>query len=369
MQTNSQTLLESAYNVVLICVEVKGGEPAKCDPGMDKYLHLSQVSLGEVKKGNDPILIYVNVNGQKLVLGTLSPEKCTHISLDLVFEKEFELSHNWKNGIVYFCGYKTMMMEQEEEYPSDGFPSKVFVLLRISVCNCCMRVCIFCFLDSGFLLIVTYDFMDSESDSDQELPLKAKQNGMPEVKDKQSKPSADNSKAKLESLVSKPKAKITEPNKADKLKDEDDEDDDDDEDEDDDESEEDESDDDEDMVEAGDDSDDEDGVESSEEDEATPKKVETGKKRVAEAESKTPGKKAKLATPTNQKTGADGKKGGQTATPRPSKQAGKTPASSDKAKPQTPKSGGSVSCKSCSKTFNSENALQAHTKAKHSAGK
>ncbi|XP_058108545.1 histone deacetylase HDT1-like isoform X5 [Magnolia sinica] len=330
MQTNSQTLLESAYNVVLICVEVKGGEPAKCDPGMDKYLHLSQVSLGEVKKGNDPILIYVNVNGQKLVLGTLSPEKCTHISLDLVFEKEFELSHNWKNGIVYFCGYKTMMMEQEEEYPSD----------------------------------------DSESDSDQELPLKAKQNGMPEVKDKQSKPSADNSKAKLESLVSKPKAKITEPNKADKLKDEDDEDDDDDEDEDDDESEEDESDDDEDMVEAGDDSDDEDGVESSEEDEATPKKVETGKKRVAEAESKTPGKKAKLATPTNQKTaGADGKKGGQTATPRPSKQAGKTPASSDKAKPQTPKSGGSVSCKSCSKTFNSENALQAHTKAKHSAGK
>jgi hypothetical protein len=47
----------------------------------------------------------------------------------------------------------------------------------------------------------------------------------------------------------------------------------------------------------------------------------------------------------------DGKKGGHVATPHPAKQAPKTPAANnDKAKqPQTPKSGGSVSCKSCSK--------------------
>lgn len=47
--------------------------------------------------------------------------------------------------------------------------------------------------------------------------------------------------------------------------------------------------------------------------------------------------------------GGDDKKGGHTATPHPAKYAGKTPASSDKSKQQTPKSAGSVSCKSCSK--------------------
>ena len=47
----------------------------------------------------------------------------------------------------------------------------------------------------------------------------------------------------------------------------------------------------------------------------------------------------------------DGKKGGHTATPHPSKKAGKTPANSgEQSKPQTPKSaGGSFPCKSCSK--------------------
>lgn len=47
--------------------------------------------------------------------------------------------------------------------------------------------------------------------------------------------------------------------------------------------------------------------------------------------------------------GGDGKKGGHTATPHPAKQSGKTPASGDKSKQQTPKSAGSVACKSCSK--------------------
>jgi hypothetical protein len=51
------------------------------------------------------------------------------------------------------------------------------------------------------------------------------------------------------------------------------------------------------------------------------------------------------------------------ATPHPAKKAGKTPVTSEK----SPKSGGSVACKSCPKTFNSESALQAHSNAKHKA--
>ncbi|KAG9459113.1 hypothetical protein H6P81_003621 [Aristolochia fimbriata] len=125
-----------------------------------------------------------------------------------------------------------------------------------------------------------------------------------------------------------------------------------------------------DMVEAGEsDEDDDDDEDDSSEDEkeATPKKVETGKKRANESAVKTPGpdKKAKLAT----QSGGDGKKGGHTATPHPNKAGAKTPANGGDKSKQTPKSGGQVACKSCSKTFNSDAALQSHTKAKHSAGK
>lgn len=66
----------------------------------------------------------MKVGDQKIVIGILSSEKCTHMSLDLVFEKEFELSHNWKHGSVYFCGYFTTAFE--EEYPFDCSLSSVY---------------------------------------------------------------------------------------------------------------------------------------------------------------------------------------------------------------------------------------------------
>lgn len=125
------------------------------------------------------------------------------------------------------------------------------------------------------------------------------------------------------------------------------------------------------MMDASDDSDSEDEDDTDEEDDEeeeeqeTPKKAELGKKkRPTESVSKTPvpAKKAKLDTP--QKT--DGKKGGgHIATPHPAKQAGKTPNTSGQSKEKTPKSDSKVSCKSCSKTFNSETGLDSHTKAKH----
>ncbi|KAK6163808.1 hypothetical protein DH2020_000672 [Rehmannia glutinosa] len=166
-----------------------------------------------------------------------------------------------------------------------------------------------------------------ESDSKEDIPLTIANNGKPEPK------------------ANKQKVKIVEPNKDEDEESSDEdlmsEDDDDDEDE--------------------DDSDD-DSVES---DEETPKKAEPSKKRPAESATKTPvqDKKAK-ATP--QKT--DGKKvSGHVSTPHPAKQAGKTPAT--KPNQQTPKSGGSHSCKSCNRNFGSEQALESHSKAKHVGGK
>lgn len=77
---------------------------------------LTQATLGEGKKdnkANESATIYVKFDDKKLVIGTLSADKCPQISYDLVFEKGFELSHSWKNGSVFFVGYKVA---------SEGYP-------------------------------------------------------------------------------------------------------------------------------------------------------------------------------------------------------------------------------------------------------
>ena len=80
-----------------------------------------QATLGEGKKenrANESAIIYVNFDDKKLVIGTLSADKCPQISYDLVFEKGFELSHTWKNGSVFFAGYKVA---------SEGYPSSFHI--------------------------------------------------------------------------------------------------------------------------------------------------------------------------------------------------------------------------------------------------
>ncbi|KAH6797609.1 histone deacetylase 3 [Perilla frutescens var. hirtella] len=89
-------------------VEVKNGESLKVSPGDGRVLHLSQASLGELKdkKGKENVNLFVNVDGKKLVLGTLITNKLPQQQFDLLFDWDFELSHNWKSGSVYFYGYK-----------------------------------------------------------------------------------------------------------------------------------------------------------------------------------------------------------------------------------------------------------------------
>ncbi|PPD91938.1 hypothetical protein GOBAR_DD11128 [Gossypium barbadense] len=96
-------------------IEVKAGQPIKTDPGASHVIHLSQATLGESKNKAESVPLYVNVNGKKLVLGTLSHQNCPQLCFDLVFEQGFELSHNWKNGSVYFFGYKAFV-------PEEGYP-------------------------------------------------------------------------------------------------------------------------------------------------------------------------------------------------------------------------------------------------------
>ena len=75
-----------------------------------------QAALGESKK-SDSALMYVKVDDQKLAIGTLSIDKYPQIQFDLVFDKEFELSHTSKTTSVFFSGYKVEQPMEEDEYP------------------------------------------------------------------------------------------------------------------------------------------------------------------------------------------------------------------------------------------------------------
>ncbi|KAK5787377.1 hypothetical protein PVK06_042031 [Gossypium arboreum] len=93
--------------------EVKSGQSFEVELEDDgsRILHISQAALGEVtsdnkkEKGNGTACIYLKFNNEKFVIGTLSHDKFPQMPLDLALHSEFELSHTWKNGSVYFTGY------------------------------------------------------------------------------------------------------------------------------------------------------------------------------------------------------------------------------------------------------------------------
>lgn len=311
-------------------VEVKPGQTVKCEPGDERYLHLSQASLGEIKKdkGTENVPVFVKFNDQKLVLGTLSAENCAQIPFDIVFEKEFELSHGSNNTSVFFVGYKSNHESYVSEDDLYGLDDEAYLNDSKEIVEASLK-------QNNPLKPVKV----AASGKDDSVSVKTKpQTGKP---DKFEKPKLDGIHNKVED------------------------------DEDEDDSDEESDDDIEEPIKGltySDSDEDEDDDDSSEDEEAN-FKAENGKKRSADGTLKTPtGKKTKVTTGGNLKTGGDAKKGSQTTTPQSTKQAGKSSVG-DKAKQQNVKSPGSVVCKSCSKSFNSENALQSHTKAKHSGAK
>lgn len=72
-----------------------------------------QACLVDIKKDNEKDNVYLNVSTgkQKICIGMLSADKFPQIVFDLVFDKDFEISHTSKTGSVHLCGYKTNMSE------------------------------------------------------------------------------------------------------------------------------------------------------------------------------------------------------------------------------------------------------------------
>ncbi|CAI9105544.1 OLC1v1004483C1 [Oldenlandia corymbosa var. corymbosa] len=104
-------------------VELKPGEPLKVKPDAFKIIHISQASVGEVKneKSAKKILLRLKIDNKDFVIGTLSFPDRAQVLFDLVLHKEFELSHDWKEGSVYLLGYVAQEGEDDDELGSEEF--------------------------------------------------------------------------------------------------------------------------------------------------------------------------------------------------------------------------------------------------------
>ncbi|XP_063935942.1 histone deacetylase HDT1 isoform X2 [Daucus carota subsp. sativus] len=349
--------------------EVKAGESFKVKIDENKALHLSQACIGDVEKDIPvSICLYVKVDEKKLALGTLNSKKLFQQSFDLVFDKTFEISHNWKNGSIFFLGYTADNEKSDRASDVDDSDAESDEDIPVIAANDKQK-------DKEKAKIVeprkaassdtTDDSSEDDETSSEDDPKvsvkkdsaagKQKANIVEPTKDVSSDDTDDSSdddetsseddtkvSAEKVSAAGKQKAKIVDPkNDADS------------------------GDDDamsEDYSEEADESDED---SDSDEDEETPVQVKSSKKRaLTPAKKALPEKKAKLITPPK----TDGKKSSvHVATPYPSKQTGKTPA--NKLNQQTPKTDGSHTCNSCKRTFKSEVALESHNKAKHTGGK
>ncbi|KQK11124.1 histone deacetylase HDT2 isoform X2 [Brachypodium distachyon] len=291
-------------------VEVKPGQTVSCDGGHDHIIHVSQAALVETKKGSGNVVVSTKIDDQKVIIGTLSAENHPQILCDLNFQKKFELSHNSETASVFVCGYQSFMPDEFD--PDSSEDEDEVEAVNNQVIN-----------NVGGIHEVTAPAKDGKKGTDG--------NG-----------SDDDSDDDLLDLLSSGDDEMTDDDSSSE--------------EDDTTSEEDDTSSEEDDISSEESS-------SDEEDEETLKEPEISKKRVAATALKAPAsdKKAKIATPSGQKT--DDKKATHVTTPHPAKQA-KTPANSKPKK--SPKStGGTVACKSCSKTFGSDAALKSHEKAKH----
>ncbi|KAL0740966.1 hypothetical protein Bca4012_082479 [Brassica carinata] len=119
-------------------IEIKPGKPIKVEQEDGYIIHVSQITIGEFKKvGDKTVQVYVKVGGddkQKLLIGNLS-QKVPQVSLDLIFEQDFEISHECKSSSVYLLGYKAVdtlddelnsdFDSEDEDIPMDMFQSEL----------------------------------------------------------------------------------------------------------------------------------------------------------------------------------------------------------------------------------------------------
>ncbi|TVU36109.1 hypothetical protein EJB05_18025, partial [Eragrostis curvula] len=94
-------------------VVVKPGETLKCDPG-ELYCAVTQIAL-EGGRGNENVEVFVKVNGNILLMATLSAFRHPQYATELVFEKEFEILHTSKMRNISVIGYRFSNDDENKE--------------------------------------------------------------------------------------------------------------------------------------------------------------------------------------------------------------------------------------------------------------
>ncbi|KAJ0260160.1 Histone deacetylase HDT4 [Hirschfeldia incana] len=119
-------------------IEIKPGKPTKVEQEDGYMIHVTQIAIGEFNKvGDKTVQVFVKVGGddkQKILIGNLS-QKVPQVSLDLLFEQDFEISHECKSTSVYLIGYKSPdpmdgelnsdFDSEDEDIPMDMFKSEL----------------------------------------------------------------------------------------------------------------------------------------------------------------------------------------------------------------------------------------------------
>ncbi|VVA95660.1 unnamed protein product [Arabis nemorensis] len=103
------------FSLRIATVEVKSGASLRVDPVEGKSVHISQATLGKSDTNeNVSVQLYMKAGDHKIGIGTLPNGKIPQLSMQILLDKGFELSHSWKNGSVHFSGY---VIGPTEPYP------------------------------------------------------------------------------------------------------------------------------------------------------------------------------------------------------------------------------------------------------------
>ncbi|CAH1447419.1 unnamed protein product [Lactuca virosa] len=130
-------------------IEVFNDTPLDYKVRTGRGLRISKAALVEKNKGTEEYFsVFITFNGRKVVVGNLHPQLMPIQEMNLLFDCDIQLSHNWENGTVHFSGceefiddYTYFNVDDEEKEPKskvreDEGPS--------SVSECPTHSCSFC---------------------------------------------------------------------------------------------------------------------------------------------------------------------------------------------------------------------------------
>lgn len=84
------------------------------DKGGPQYLHILQASLGPDAKIGEKVWVKLDLEGMDTtVIGTLEAGRCDQMRLNIVFDRNFMISHS-STSDVFIAGYASFTGDEED---------------------------------------------------------------------------------------------------------------------------------------------------------------------------------------------------------------------------------------------------------------